>query len=118
MTDKCACCGQPATRKISGGQPILGEFEGHPYTNYVCDDCLSTIMSSTGFAAGQWLPIWTAPLTEDETILIKDDDGSVYTAVYWKADKWCTWGSDGHHSVIQKSEIIAWARINTQEETK
>lgn len=136
MTDKCACCGQPATHKISSEEPVFEEIDGmkmhgHPYTNYVCDDCFRLIMHKHNqyFAAGPWQSM-DVKSPEHEDVLVRLNNGDVYIARRLPDNRWVAEISPDHHEQAEgqlehemgfceylKSELLAaWARINLKED--
>lgn len=122
MTDKCACCGQPATHKISSEEPVFEEIDGmkmhgHPYTNYVCDDCFRLIMHNRDqyFAAGPWQPMDTAPKNGEAVLLLIEYDGNTITAIGHNhgLTGWCV---PGNNDIAINGVCKKWARINMPED--
>lgn len=62
-------------------------------------------------AAGPWQPVETAPI--DESIIVRTSEGRVCFATYKIDDEGQDYWSFWQHI---NEKIIAWARINTQEE--
>ena len=100
MTDKCACCGKPATQKVYGFM--------RPSFVEICDDdnCLATMKSE------RWQRQDTAPKNVELKVITDrnricratrktDNDGGNYWS-YWQKD------------IYEKVE--GWKRVNTQEE--
>lgn len=124
MTDKCACCGEPATQTRSMGELIdnyakmVEEFDGDDYAflleygRILCEmsgDLVMRAMEKDKYAAGQWQSMDTVPEDEEDVLVWFASDTAPVVA-YRHDGEWNFWPDDDSGQ-LDEERITAWAHI-------